>query len=85
MNQLRSQNNKTRVRHINRWETQRLNPPSCRETCSACPLQKAPLPLLPVYILSSTQLYTTPNSICGRETSLLYQTGVSVSVTSVLF
>lgn len=52
--------------------------PSCRETCSLCPLQKAPFPLRPVYILSSTQLYTTPNSICRRETSFLYQAWASL-------
>lgn len=85
MNRLTSQNNKIRIRHISGSRNARLNPPSCRETCSFCPLQKAPLPFLPVYILSSTQLYTTPNSICGRKTSLLYQTWVCVFVTAILF
>ena len=63
----------------------RVNPPSWRETCSFCPLQKAPLPFRPVYILSSRQLYTIPNSICGRNNaSFLYQTWAFFFIQSIL-
>lgn len=38
--------------------------PSTSDTWITSSLQKAPLPLLALYILSSRQLYTTPNSSC---------------------
>lgn len=74
-----------RVHGMNHAKNQRVNLPSWCETCSFWPLQKAPFPFRPVYILSSRQLYTIPNSICGRNASFLYQTWVFVFIQSILF
>lgn len=41
--------------------------PSCPEACSGCPFRYAPLPLWAWYSLSSTQLYTIPNSVWQQQ------------------